>query len=145
MSWSYTASRGLASRLALTLTPLARCPGGRPPSKGRNVFQSETHMVFDSSSGGFHLVDSALVLTLARSQRPFRRSTRSSTSKPIGPILEMFVRSQMDDCSFAHTSLPLLASVRGKWRWGDAIAHSPALILSNKVGTPMAGEFPQSS
>jgi hypothetical protein len=73
-------------------------------------------MAFDYSSGRFHLVGSALVLTLALTQRPFSRPTRSSTSNPNIPILRMFVLGQIYCCSSRHPpraieSVPLVNSL----------------------------------
>ncbi len=112
----------------------------QPPCVPRQkLLESETHMVFDSSSGRFHLVAILLVL-----RQPFRQSTRSSTFSKILPILRMLVLSQNACYSFVHTS-PSAACFRwwqiavGRCNLSFACFHPTA-----KAGTPMAGEFPQS-
>jgi hypothetical protein len=94
--------------------------------------QSETHMVFDWSSGRFHLAAILLVL-----RKPFRQSARSSTFNSIIQVLRMSVLSQTAYSSSRHPprafkSVPLVKSLGAGFLASVAI-HPYAASLS--VGT----------
>ncbi len=96
-------------------------------------------MVFDLSSGGFHLVDSALVLTLAQCNGLLDAPQGHQPPHILYQFLKCLYIAKMPVAhSFIHLP-PLLASVGGSGRWGDAISLHPTALAD----TPMAGEFPQ--